>query len=258
MINLLEYFDDNVKDTYYERYKFALKRSGQYYEDDYYYKESNILDYSVYDEIEMEEKFRSICQPSNYYSDYEETWFFLISFYFFKNKIYIRQFPKIFERPKGLAQFACDEIRKYAFNNGYTNGDMTKVEWSVRRKIIDELIFEKNIQGVIPSDKTIELINMIESNSTSWQSMQLDAKLSALNNSIEYCLKNNGKFVSISNINHISDFIKCKEFRTITHCMRHGSKEALEERKKFSDSEKRFLVDYGVSLIHLIRRNMES
>ena len=46
------------------------------------------------------------------------------------------------------------------------------------------------------------------------------------------------------------------EFRSNTQCMRHGSEEALRDRREFTDSEKQFLVDYGVSLVHLIKRNI--
>ena len=38
--------------------------------------------------------------------------------------------------------------------------------------------------------------------------------------------------------------------------MRHGSQDALHNRSIMSNSEKQFLVDYGVSLVHLIRRNI--
>lgn len=40
--------------------------------------------------------------------------------------------------------------------------------------------------------------------------------------------------------------------------MRHGSEAALFERKILSNSEKQFLIDYGISLVHLIRRNMNN
>ena len=75
---------------------------------------------------------------------------------------------------------------------------------------------------------------------------------------IEYCLKRGGEFVEIPNIVNIFDFVKCREFRNKTHCMRHGSEEALFERKMLSNSEKQFLIDYGISLVHLIRRNMNN
>lgn len=255
MIDLLEYFDNHVEGTYYERFCTIIQRV-----DDegsvVFGLEPSILEYKLYDEVELEDKFRSICQPPDNYTSEDDSWFILISFYFFHHNIYIRQFPKLFERPKSLLDFAYTDIRQYAFDNGYTNGDMSEVKWSIRRQIIRELVFERSIQGVIPNDEIVHLINIIESNDTSWQMMNVDAKLAALNNVIEHELKRDGRFIDIPDIDNIHDFVKCREFRSNTHCMRHGSEEALRNRREFNDSEKQFLVDYGVSLVHLIKRNI--
>lgn len=255
MIDLLDYFDNHVEGTYYERFRTEIQRV-----DDMAFvvfdQETSVLEYKLYDEDELKDKFRSICQPPDNHTSEDESWFILISFYFFDHNIYIRQFPKLFERPKGLFEFAYTDVRQYAFDNGYTNGDMTTVRWSIRRQIIKELVFERFVQGVIPTEEVVDLINIIESNDISWQEKSIDAKLAALNNVIEHCLKRESGFIEIPYIDNIRDFVKCREFRTNTHCMRHGSQAALRNRTLLSDSEKQFLVDYGVSLVHLIRRNI--
>ena len=255
MIDLLDNFDNCVEGTYYERFCTKIQRFADE-EAVVFGLEPSVLEYKLYDEDELEDKFRSICQPPDNHTPEDESWFILISFYFFHHNIYIRQFPKLFERPKSLLDFAYTDIRQYAFDNGYTNGDMTTVRWSIRRQIIRELVFEKSVQGVIPTEAVVELINIIESNDTSWQEMSVDAKLAALNNVIEHGLKHNGRFIDIPYIDNIRDFVKCREFRINTQCMRHGSEEALRDRREFNDSEKQFLVDYGVSLVHLIKRNV--
>lgn len=255
MIDLLEYFDNHAEGTYYERFCTKIQRVN----DEYaviFGVDPSLLEYKLYDEVELEDKFRLICQPPDNHTSEDESWFILISFYFFRHNIYIRQFPKLFERPKSLLDFAYTDIRQYAFDNGYTNGNMTTVRWFIRRQIISELVFEKSGPGVIPTEEIVELINIIESNDTSWQKMSVDAKLSALNNVIEHELKRDGRFIDIPDIDNIYDFVKCREFRSNTQCMRHGSEEALRDRRKFNDSEKQFLVDYGVSLVHLIKRNI--
>lgn len=255
MINLLEYFDKYVDGTYYERLRDRIQR----FDDETavaFGLEPSILEFKLYDEVELEDKFRSICQPPDDYTPEDESWFILISFYFFHHNIYIRQFPKLFERPRGLFDFAYTEIRQYAFDNDYTNGNMTTVRWSIRRQIISELVFEGAVQGVIPNKEVVDLINIIESNDNSWQEISIDAKLAALNNVIEHCLKRDSGFTDIPEIDNICDFVKCREFRSKTHCMRHGSQDALRNRSIMSNSEKQFLVDYGVSLVHLIRRNI--
>lgn len=255
MIDLLEYFDNHVEGTYYERFCDRI-RSCDAETAVVFGLEPSILEFKLYDEVELEDKFRSICQPPDDYTSEDESWFILISFYFFHHNIYIRQFPKLFERPRGLFDFAYIDIRQYAFDNNYTNGNMTTVRWSIRRQIISELVFERSVQGVIPNEEVVNLINIIESNDNSWQEMTIDAKLAALNNVIEHCLKRDREFIEIPEIDNICDFVKCREFRIKTHCMRHGSQDALHNRSIMSNSEKQFLVDYGVSLVHLIRRNI--
>lgn len=255
MIDLLEYFDNHVEGTYYERFCTRIQRVDDE-ESVVFGLEPSILEYKLYDEVELEDKFRSICQPPDNYTSEDDSWFILISFYFFHHNIYIRQFPKLFERPKSLLDFAYTDIRQYAFDNGYTNGDMSEVKWAIRRQIIRELVFERSTQGVIPTDEVVHLINIIESNDSLWQEMSINAKLAALNNVIEHCLKRDNGFIEIPDIDNIRDFVKCREFRSNTHCMRHGSQDALHNRTILSHSEKQFLVDYGVSLVHLIRRNI--
>ena len=255
MIDLLDKFDNYVAGTYYERFCTKIQR----FADEkaiVFGMMPSALEYKLYDESELKDKFRSICQPPDNHTLEDESWFILISFYFFCHNIYIRQFPKLFERPKSLFDFAYTDIRQYAFDNGYTNGDMTTVRWSIRRQIIEELVFEKSVQGVTPTEDIVDLINIIESNNTSWQEMSLDAKLAALNNVIEHGLKRDDRFIDIPDIDNIRNFVKCREFRISTQCMRHGSKEALRDRREFNDSEKQFLVDYGVSLVYLIKRNI--
>lgn len=255
MIDLLEYFDNHVEGTYYGRFCTRIQRFDDE-ESVVFGLEPSILEYKLYDEVELVDKFRSICQPPDDNTLEDKSWFILISFYFFNHNMYIRQFPTLFERPKSLFDFAYHDVRQYAFENGYTNGDMSEVKWAIRRQIIRELVFEKSVQGVIPTEEVVDLINIIESNATSWQEISIDAKLAALNNVIEHCLKRDSGFVEIPDIDNICDFVKCREFRSKTHCMRHGSQDALRDRTIMSNSEKQFLVDYGVSLVHLIRRNI--
>lgn len=88
MIDLLEYFDNYVEGTYYERFCDRI-RSCDAETAVVFGLEPSILEFKLYDEVELEDKFRSICQPPDDYTSEDESWFILISFYFFHHNIYI-------------------------------------------------------------------------------------------------------------------------------------------------------------------------
>lgn len=86
MIDLLDYFDNHVEGTYYERFRTEIQRI-----DDMAFvvfdQETSVLEYKLYDEDELKDKFRSICQPPDNHTSEDESWFILISFYFFDHNI---------------------------------------------------------------------------------------------------------------------------------------------------------------------------
>lgn len=82
MIDLLDNFDSYVEGTYYERFCTKIQRVDD--EDAIIFGgEPSFLEYKLYDEVELENKFRSICQPPDNYTSEDDSWFILISFYFF-------------------------------------------------------------------------------------------------------------------------------------------------------------------------------
>ena len=72
----------------------------------------------------------------------------------------------------------------------------------------------------------------------------------------QFTTKQNNKFIEIPEIDHIQQLVLPREFRKLTHLFRHGV--APHFRAEYSESEKQFLVDYGVSMVHLICRNLNS
>ena len=52
-------------------------------------------------------------------------------------------------------------------------------------------------------------------------------------------------------VEYVDDEI-IKKYRKQIQCFRHSSNNALEERKQFSDEEKEFIIDYGITIIKLI------
>lgn len=41
-------------------------------------------------------------------------------------------------------------------------------------------------------------------------------------------------------------------YRYKMQCFRHATSEAVEERKSYSDAQKSFLVDYGITIVKVI------
>ena len=68
-------------------------------------------------------------------------------------------------------------------------------------------------------------------------------------------LKKNGKFVtpdySIISFDYISDTI-VTSYRKKLHCFRHATKEAIKERGTYTEEQKNFFIDYGLTLIKVI------
>lgn len=93
------------------------------------------------------------------------------------------------------------------------------------------------------------LFQNISTRKASFNNMSLDEKLKELANLIEHLLKKNGKFINI-NLGEITlDFISnndVKNFRNKLQPFRHSSDKSLIERKKITQLQKKFLVEYGV------------
>ena len=85
--------------------------------------------------------------------------------------------------------------------------------------------------------------------------MSTDEKLAEIANLIENLLKKNGKFIvpdySKLCFNYISDDIVA-DYRKKMHCFRHATDRAIEERKLYSEEQKNFFVDYGLTIIKVI------
>lgn len=86
----------------------------------------------------------------------------------------------------------------------------------------------------------------------SFNSMSTDEKLAEIVNLIENMLKQNGKFVVFDYGKVCCGFITdtmVKDYRKKMQCFRHCSDEAIGERKFFSEEQKNFFVDYGLTIV---------
>lgn len=115
--------------------------------------------------------------------------------------------------------------------------------------------FTEHRLNAYKEDKIEALFNNIKGeNSGSFSLLKIDEKLAFINNAIEYILNNGNGFTKIDE----NIFLKLVtnddiiNFRKKTHCFRHDSKTALNERSKLSFKEKEFLLNYGLTVLFVL------
>lgn len=72
-------------------------------------------------------------------------------------------------------------------------------------------------------------------------------------------LKQNGKFITPKYEDVCCEFINddiVKRYRRKMQCFRHCTDEAIAERKTYSEAQKTFLVDYGLTIVKAIHELM--
>ena len=82
-----------------------------------------------------------------------------------------------------------------------------------------------------------------------------DEKIAEIANLIENLLKQDGKFITPEYEDVCCGFIDdtiVKNYRKKMQCFRHCTDEAIEERKTYSEEQKNFLVDYGLTMVKAI------
>ena len=80
-------------------------------------------------------------------------------------------------------------------------------------------------------------------------------KIAEIANLIENLLKQDGKFITPEYEDVCCGFIDdtiVKNYRKKMQCFRHCTDEAIEERKIYSEEQKNFLVDYGLTMVKAI------
>ena len=82
-----------------------------------------------------------------------------------------------------------------------------------------------------------------------------NGKIAEIANLIENLLKQDGKFITPEYEDVCCGFIDdtiVKNYRKKMQCFRHCTDEAIEERKTYSEEQKNFLVDYGLTMVKAI------
>src|SRR5699024_8681321 len=159
-----------------------------------------------------------------------------------ENEYYIEEFPNVIQQQLSLKEFGYDTIRNRIYNNrGNTTGSVT---WEERRQLIDALTIKKrkDFPAFKIKQEIKEIISEISCGKGELHTLVLDEQLSLLNNTIEYLLKEKNGYKKI-NQEIFYEFIneeKIIKFRKDTHIFRQGSKEAISERREWSEEKKKF------------------
>lgn len=124
-----------------------------------------------------------------------------------------------------------------------------------RRKYVAAMTFMQkpnhiDVNGTI-NQKFIEISNR----QASFNNMSVDEKLSEIANLIENLLKKDNKFIALDYSKICFSYVTNEmvtKYRKQMHCFRHASSEAIEERKAFTEEQKSFLVDFGLTIVKVI------
>lgn len=121
---------------------------------------------------------------------------------------------------------------------------------STRKKINKELFISEDLD---------EEFRKISTGEISFVKMSLDDKLIQISNLIENFLKEDGKYIELDydfiTLGFIPE-INIKNFRKKIHCFRHSTKESLKERNSYSENQKMFMVQFGITILTVIHKEL--
>lgn len=262
MINLEKYYKEYVSnDDYY--YKFYNELIIKAEEDKKVMEEIDFItnedpydevEYEVYDDEDVIRTLKALCEPNLDITTIKNTRLFYFSlFYLHDNSYRIKEFPRIIDRPPDDPyKFTCIDIRNLAIERGLDHNGT--VQYMTRRKIVENLTFEKETAPKIETNIDKMFIE-ISTRNAKFENMAIDEKIKEIANLIEHLLCVNGNYIKLDYSKNCFEYIDdelIKIYRKQIHCFRHASENALEERKQFSNEQKEFLIDYGITIIKLI------
>lgn len=263
MINLIKYYKENVKsDDYYYRFYNEFITKPEKEEHDLkaldWLNESyveNIL-FEVFDLDEAIRRFQDLCEPNLdiSYNEDNKMCFYLLGFYLNNNGYFIEEFPHLLERPPlDPTKFTIEAIRNRAFEL-HLDDDGT-VRYQIRRKIVADLHFRKKSNNIKIDEGINELFEKISTRSAKFEEMSQDEKLKEIANLIEHMLIKDEKYRKLEYRKVCFEYLNdddIKSYRNKIQCFRHAKDKSLAERKTFSDTQKMFLIEYGVIIIKVI------
>lgn len=211
-------------------------------------------EFRIFDLEEAITKFKELCQPEVDFTNEKKCWFYLITYYLYKMGFEIKEFPKILERPPvDPCDFTYTEIRNRIIALGEDNDG--KVRYAVRRAFVAKLTFNQKSNYIEIDDSINKKFIEISNRQASFDSMSTDERLSEIANLIENLLKKDGHFITLDYSAICFEYISndmITSYRNRMQCFRHSTIEAIEERASYSEAQKSFFVDYGLTIVKAI------
>lgn len=248
-MDLKKFYFENVseKDYYYKFYDLIANTNAP--------EEVNDDKFIIYDIDDAIYKFKSLCQPENeIHNDKDKCLFYLILFYLNKCGYTIKEFPEVIKRPPiDSYEFVNKAIRGKVLGDGKDDNGI--VRYSERRKLIETLTFEKMDNHIEIPYNVDRKFEEISNRQTTFQNMSTNERLVEIANLIENLLKKNGTFLSPDYSQICFDFINedtIKKYRKKLQCFRHSSSESIKERESFTDEQKTFFIDFGLTISKVI------
>ena len=166
----------------------------------------------------------------------------------------IKEFPRILARPPvEPTDFTYRDIRNRIIALG--RDDKGTVRYATRRDFVAELTFKQKTCNIEVNDSINHKFIEISTRQASFNSMHTDEKLAEIANLIENMLKKDGEFIALEYEKVCCGFIDdavVRKYRKKMQCFRHCTDEAITERKSYSEEQKNFLVDYGLTIVKAI------
>ena len=260
-MNLREFYFQNIQETdYHYRFHESIETVNQAYNIFCGFEEVNNFEFVIYDTEEAIMKFKELCQPEVSFSGSENRcWFYLITYYLFKMGYQIKEFPNILARPPiEPSDFTYGGIRNRIIAQG--GDDNGTVRYATRRTFVENLTFE-HISGFIDIDEPInQKFIEISNRQASFNNMSTDERLAEIANLIENMLKEQGKYLTPDYSTICFDFVSddlVAKYRKKMHCFRHATDEAIAERNSYTEDQKSFFVDYGLTIVKVIHSMMK-
>ena len=255
-MDLRKFYLENVSEQeYYYTFHDLVEKVNQTYNIFVGVQETHDYQFIIDDIDDAIEKFKHLCQPENEsHSNEDKCWFYLVLFYLKKCGYVIKEFPKLIDHPpKDTYDFVNRDVRNKLIAEG--KDDDGTVRYATRRVFIANLTFVQKENYIELGDAIEKKFEEISNRHASFQEMSTDEKLAEIVNLTEHMLKKDGNFLSLDYQKICFDYIDekaIKTYRKKIQCFRHSATESIKERENFTDDQKRFLIDFGLTIIKVI------
>ena len=254
-MDIREFYLQNIKESeYHYRFFDSVKGVNHTYNIFYGEEETQEYQFEIYDVEEAITKFKELCQPNVTFSNENECWFYLITYYLHTHGYEIKEFPRILARPPvNPTDFTYGDIRNRIIAQG--GDDNGTVRYATRRAFVAKLTFVQKSCNIEVNDCINQKFIEISTRQASFNNMHIDEKIAEIANLIENLLKHGEKFITPEYEKICGEFIDdsiVKSYRKKMQCVTHCTEKAIVERQGYSEEQKNFFVDYGLTIVKAI------